>query len=198
MWTSLRFPVLRLSALTNIQAYCKGWENVAVHPETRSGLLLLGWKVYLTLRTPATHVNLALLVGRRDICRVRSERGDRLLRYFFVEVGQRRLQRDLENLVHGVDEVQLHRAAQVFGDFGDIFLVVFGKDDFEESGAVSRQQFFFQTADGENFAAQRDFAGHGQVAAHGNFAKCAGDSRSNRDAGGWAIFRDCAFGHVNV
>ena len=72
------------------------------------------------------------------------------------------------------------------------------KHNFEKTGAMGGQQFFFKAADGQNFAAQRDFAGHGEIAANRNLAKRAGNCRSDRDACRWAIFRNGAFGHVHV
>ena len=84
------------------------------------------------------------------------------------------------------------------GDFRQIFLIVLGQNHFEQPGAMSGQQLFFQSADREHFAAQRDLAGHGQVAPHRNLAERAGNRRSDRDAGRRAIFRDRALGHVHV
>ena len=60
------------------------------------------------------------------------------------------------------------------------------------------EQFFFQSADGKNFAAERDLTGHGDIAAHRNPAQRAGESRGDGDAGGRAIFWNRAFGDVHV
>jgi hypothetical protein len=61
---------------------------------------------------------LRLLVRRRRLTRRRRYRRDRLPRHIFVKRGQRAFQRDLQHLVHGIHKVQLHRGAQVFGNFG--------------------------------------------------------------------------------
>ena len=98
---------------------------------------------------------------RRTFACARSQRRDRLRDYVFVERLERGFQGDLEHLVHRFHEMQLHGIAQVLRDLGYVFLVVFGQDDFEESGAVRRQQLLFQAADGQHFAAQGDFACHG-------------------------------------
>ena len=60
------------------------------------------------------------------------------------------------------------------------------------------QQFFFQAADGKNLAAQRDLAGHGQIASNRNLAQRAGNGGGDRDARRRAIFRNGAFGNVHV
>ena len=50
----------------------------------------------------------------------------------------------------------------------------------------------------QHLAAERDFAGHGDVAADGNLGERAGERRGHGDAGGGAVLGDCAFGHVQV
>ncbi len=60
------------------------------------------------------------------------------------------------------------------------------------------QQFFLEPADGENFAAESDFAGHGEIAPHRNLAERARNRRGNGDAGRRTIFRDGAFGYVHM
>ena len=45
---------------------------------------------------------------------------------------QRALQSDRQHLVHVLDEVQLHRVAQIFRHFGQVLLVVLGQDDLED------------------------------------------------------------------
>ena len=69
-------------------------------------------------------------MGGRSFCGSGGERRD-WLRGFFLKAGQRRFESDRENLVHGVDEMQLHGIAQVFGNLGDIFFVVLGQNHFE-------------------------------------------------------------------
>jgi len=87
----------------------------------------------------------------------RRQRGDRLcafdLRY---GLGQRLLQSHGQHLVHGIDEVQLHRSAQVFCHFSKIFLVVLGQNYFEKTCTMRRQQFFFQSANRQYFPAKRN------------------------------------------
>ena len=73
-----------------------------------------------------------------------------------------------------------------------------GQDYFEQSSAVGGQQFFFQSADGQHFAAQRDLAGHGDIAAHRNLAQSAGNRGGDGDAGRRTVLRNGAFRHVHV
>ena len=81
---------------------------------------------------------------RRTLARAGSEwRRDRGRSFFLAERGQRRFERDLQHLVHGVDEVQLHGVAEIFGHLGQIFFVVARQDHFKESGAMRGQQLFF-------------------------------------------------------
>ena len=113
--------------------------------------------------------------GRRDL-------RDGLGRGFF-QAGQRTLEGDGKNLVHGFDKVQLHGVAEILRHFRDIFFVVFRQNGFEKAGAMGRQQLFFQATNRQNLAPQRDFPGHGQIAANRNLAQGAGDGSRDRNAG---------------
>ena len=73
-----------------------------------------------------------------------------------------------------------------------------GQDGFEDAGAQCGEQFLLQAADGQNLATQRDFAGHGDVAANRNLGQRAGERRGHGDAGRGAILGNRAFGHMQV
>ena len=73
-----------------------------------------------------------------------------------------------------------------------------GRITVRNPSAVRGKKFFFHAADGQNFAAQRDFAGHGQIAAHRNAGERADDGRADSDARRRAILGNGAFGHVHV
>ncbi len=62
------------------------------------------------------------------------------------------------------------------------------------------QEFLLDAADGQHLAAQRDFARHGDVAAHRILCQRAHDGRADGDAGGRSVLGDGAFRnmHVNV
>ena len=80
----------------------------------------------------------------------------------------------------------------------DVLFVGPGQDDFKDAGALGGEELFFQSADGEDFAAQRDFAGHGDVATDGDLGEGAGEGGGHGDAGGGAVFGDGALGDVEV
>ena len=113
-------------------------------------------------------------------------------------IGEGRLKRDGQHLVHGVHEMEFHGIAQVLGNLRQVFLVILRQDDFEQAGAVRGEQLFFKSANGEDFAAKGDFSSHGQIAAYRDFAERAGNRGSDGDAGGGAVFRDSALRHVHV
>src|SRR6185437_2107783 len=94
--------------------------------------------------------------------------------------------------------MQLHGVAQVLRDFCEVFFVVLGKQDFEQSGAMRGQQLLFQSANGKHFATQRDFARHGDVATDGNSAQRAGNGGGNSNSGGGAVFGNGSLGNVHV
>ncbi len=119
----------------------------------------------------------AVSLRRRRDCRDRRRSSS-------TTSGRGRSSAKCQNLIHGIHEVQLHHGAQVLRNLGQVLLVVSRKDDFQDAGAVRRQQLLFQAADGQHLAAQRDFAGHGDVAPHRNVAERAGDRRGHGDAGG--------------
>ena len=73
-----------------------------------------------------------------------------------------------------------------------------GRITSNNTGAMRGQQLLLQSADRQHLAAQRDLAGHGDIAAHRNPAQRAGQSGCDGDAGRRAVFRNRAFGHVHV
>ena len=62
-------------------------------------------------------------------------------------------------------------------DIRQILFIVLGENHGANPHAMSGQQFFLHAADGQDLAAQGDFAGHGHVAAHR-------DARQGADDGG--------------
>ena len=102
---------------------------------------------------------------RRGPFHRRRQRRNRLRTLFDLRhrLWQRTLQGHSQHLVHGIDEVQLHRGAEVFRHFGDILLVVLRQNDLEQPGTMRSQKFFLQSANRQYFAAKRDLARHGQI-----------------------------------
>ena len=58
--------------------------------------------------------------------------------------------------------------------------------------------FSFNASDRQNFSAKRDFSRHRDIAANRNLRQRADQRRRHCDTGGRTIFRNCAFGNVNV
>ena len=116
----------------------------------------------------------------------------------FLQLGHWAFESDLEDLVHLLDEVQLHGVLQELGEVGQVALVLGGQDGFEDAGAVGGEELLLQAADGEHLAAQGDLAGHGDVAADGDLGERAGERGGQGDAGGGAVLGDGAFGDVDV
>ena len=83
-------------------------------------------------------------------------------------------------------------------NIGEILLIVFRKDDRPDSGSMSRQQLFFDSADRQYFSPKRDFSRHGYIAANRNLSQRAYQGRRHRDSGGRTIFRNCTFWNVNM
>src|SRR5439155_19317397 len=65
--------------------------------------------------------------------------------------------------------------AHLGGHVGQVFFVHFRDDDSFDARALSREGFFFEAADGQDEAAQGDFAGHSDVGAHRPLAEKGGD-----------------------
>src|SRR6266849_5784985 len=139
----------------------------------------------------------SLLVRRRTLGGQGRDGRDRLRR-LFAALRERLLQGHGQNLIHGFDKTQLHGIAQILRNLGQVFLIVLRQDHLEQSGAMRGQKFFFQSADRQHFAAQRNLAGHGDIATHRNLAQSAGNRGRDRDSGGGTILGDGAFRHVHV
>ena len=86
----------------------------------------------------------------------------------------------------------------VFVDVFQIALVQRRQNHCIDLCAPRRQNLLLDSADGKNFAAQRDLSGHGDLPMHGFAGQQRQHRRCHRDAGGWSVFRNRAFGHVNV
>src|SRR5260221_10254358 len=63
---------------------------------------------------------------------------------------------------------------------------------------MGSQELFLDAADGQNLAAQGDFAGHGHIAAHRILRQRADDRIADGDPGGGAVLGNGSFRHVHV
>src|SRR5687767_7880212 len=112
--------------------------------------------------------------------------------------GRLREQRNLQNVFNVLDEVEGHVALDRLGDVDQIALVELRQDHRVELRRPRGQNLFLHATDGQHVAAQRDFAGHGDVAPNRTLSENGDDRRGNGDARRWPVFRNGARGNVNV
>ena len=91
---------------------------------------------------------------------------------------------------------------QIFFDFGgnlnQTLLVVFGEDNLLDTGTVSGDDFFFDTADFESPSPECDLSGHGQIFPKRLAAEGRDDGRSDSKSGGRTVFGNCPLRNVDV
>src|SRR5208282_3980509 len=102
------------------------------------------------------------------------------------------------HFIHGFHEVHFKAGENLLRDSRKVFLIILRKHDGTQAHSVSGQQLLLDPADGENLAAKGDFAGHGDVAAHGVLGEGADDGIADGDTRGGAVLGDGAFGDVHV
>jgi hypothetical protein len=94
----------------------------AVHNETKWGgenSRAESARPFLFCRSMPKNCRRRLLVRCGYLCARGSQRGrDGRRSSLFEALRQRRFQSELQHLIHGVDEVQLHRVAQILGNLG--------------------------------------------------------------------------------
>src|ERR1700676_28300 len=86
----------------------------------------------------------------------------------------------------------------LLGDVRQVLFIVLRKHHGTQAHSMGGEEFFLKASDGQNFAAEGDFAGHGYVAANRNSGKRADDRSADGDAGGRSVLGNCAFGNVDV
>ena len=84
------------------------------------------------------------------------------------------------------------------GNFDQIFFVLRGDDDIFDSHSIRRHRFGAQAADGQHFAAQGNFAGHGDFTVDRFAGKRRNNGGGNRHARAGSVFRGGAFGNVQM
>src|SRR5690606_19573960 len=107
-------------------------------------------------------------------------------------------QRQLQDLLHPLDEMELHRLARLLGDIAQVALVPSGQDDAMDPGAVRGEDLLLHAADLEHLPPQRYFARHGDVVPDGAVRERGGDGEGHGDPGGGAVLRNRADGEVDV
>src|SRR5262249_54893909 len=102
------------------------------------------------------------------------------------------------DLIHARDRNDIEAFLDALADLDQILGVLFRDQHGFHAAARGRKQLLLQAADRQHAAAQRDLAGHGDVAAYRN----AGHHRYNRadhgDASRRPILRSGPFRHVHV
>src|SRR6185437_13577932 len=107
-------------------------------------------------------------------------------------------ERELQDFVHGFDEVDGHLRLNFRRNIRKVLFVVLGQNHGTNAEPVGGQQLFLHAANGKHLAAQGDFTRHGYVAANGDARERADDRGADRDPGGWAVLGYRAFGDVHV
>src|ERR1700682_2227003 len=86
----------------------------------------------------------------------------------------------------------------LLGDVRQVLFIVLRKYHGTQAHSMGGEEFFLEAANGQNFAAEGDFAGHRYVAADRNSGKRADDGSANGDAGGRTVLGNGAFRNVDV
>ncbi len=81
----------------------------------------------------------------------------------FRLLGKRPGEHDIENLIHGFDEMDIHVLLDDLREVLEIGPVVKGQDGFADSLAVGGEELFLDSPDGENLALQGDLSAHGDA-----------------------------------
>src|ERR1039458_4163823 len=108
------------------------------------------------------------------------------------------LQRDFQNLIHGLHEIDLHGFLDGVRNVREILLVLPRDDCLQYAVPVRRHQLLLQSADGQHLATEGDFTGHGHVAAHRNACQGAANGGGQSDAGRRTVLGDGALGNVDM
>ena len=103
-----------------------------------------------------------------------------------------------EDIVDGFDEDDADLLFDLVWDVRGVLAIGVGDEDGGDACAEGGEGFFLEAADGEDRAAEADFAGHGEVVADGfaGVETCEGGEHGDACAG--AVFGDGTCGDVDV
>src|ERR1700743_1154541 len=96
----------------------------------------------------------------------------------------RAFERDLQNFIHDFYEVYRKAREDFLRDVRQVLFIILRKYDCAQAHSVSGEKFFFYAADGENLAAQGNFAGHRDVATNRNVRERADNRCADGDTCG--------------
>ena len=78
---------------------------------------------------------------------------------------------DGEKVRDGLHEGDAQSFSRCVGHVGEVFFVALGEYDGFDSGVVSGEDFFLDSADWEDAAAECDLSGHGEVGSNGSLGE---------------------------
>src|SRR5690606_34871382 len=100
--------------------------------------------------------------------------------------------------VYPLDPPDRQLYTRILRNFFQVLFVFFRNDHRLDAATMGCKQLFLQATDRQHFAAQRDFAGHGDVRTHRNAGQGGNERGAHADAGTRAILGRGALRHVNV
>src|SRR5262245_36621616 len=132
--------------------------------------------------------------------RLRGDRGLGRLGLLLVPLDRLGLlhERACQHLVHARHRNDVEALLDAVADLHEVLRVLLGDQHRLHAAARRRQQLLLQAADRQHAAAQRDLAGHGDVAVDGNAGHHRHDGGHHGDAGRRAVLRRGALRHVHV
>src|SRR4029079_14176223 len=94
--------------------------------------------------------------------------------------------------------LDLDRVEDLLRDVDEVLLVLLGEDEDLDARAVCGEQLLLHASDRKNATAERDLAGHRDLATHAPSRESGDDGRGHRDTRRRAVLRDRSRGYVDV
>src|SRR5690606_6539161 len=99
-------------------------------------------------------------------------------------------ERQLEHVVHMLDQLDVELAADVGRDLPQILLIFLGQEDRGDAGPVRCQHFLLDAAHGQDPPPEGDLAGHRHIAADGPLRQRGAQRDRDGDPSGRPLFGD--------
>ena len=103
-----------------------------------------------------------------------------------------------EHFVDITDRYDFQPLFDIVRDLGEVLLVLDRDQNLADATAQGGEQLFLKPADGQNLAAQGDFAGHGNGVAHRHTGQHGDDRSHHGDTRRGAVLGRSALGDVDV
>ena len=107
-------------------------------------------------------------------------------------------QRQRENLSDVVNEMDFEFLADFGRDFKPVVAIALGQNDLFEASAGGSEDFFFDTANAKNAAAQADFASHANVGTDEAVGQQGGERGDDGDTSAGPVLGRGARGDMHV